>query len=266
MEISANASPSVASDMMESEEISGLVSSGKDSESFLKQEKSENALGKVFTPMPLSNERLLEFNVSLSYQCLDLVLTRKELIQFISKYGYLESSSAVNSQSPYMVAKIHVVSSKLYEALIDLDKLGNLLSEDIATTDHTEGMAWQKRETMRESLRSTRRKVANSQIGAGARNWQAVEESLSNSEDQLDLAEHETWKINDKVKWATINVTFTTPVPSDIVEVPPYKNAFIGLLNLFLSATYYLIWILPVILVLGAVYYFGKRFYLKIKG
>jgi len=221
--------------------------------------KSENFLGKVFAPVGDNSGRLLEYNIQLSYQCTDLVKTRKELLDFISKFGYLESSSAVNSSSPFMTARIHITSAKLYEALQELDKLGNLLSEDIGTTDHTEGMAWQKRKTTREKLRQQRRNTSNSQITAGARNWQQVEEAISESEDQLDLAEHETWKINDRVKWATVSVSFTTPIPADAIQIPAYRNAFVGLLNLFLELSYYLIWILPLLILGGISFYFFRR-------
>lgn len=57
----------------------------EDSDSF------SNQLGKVFTPVAVSAERLLEYNVQLSYECNDLIKTRKELLDFIAKYGYLET-------------------------------------------------------------------------------------------------------------------------------------------------------------------------------
>jgi hypothetical protein len=241
-----------------------VANSPSDAESYVREEKAQNVLGKVFAPVNTTNDRLLEYNIQLSYECADLVKTRKDLLDFIAKYGYLESSSAVNSQSPYMTARIHVASVKLYEALLELDKLGNLLSEDISAIDHTEGMVWQKRKSTREKIRQVRRNIANSQITAGAKNWQLVEESIANSEDQLDLAEHETWKINDKVKWATISVSYATPTPADVVQVPAYKNAFIGLFNMFLELTYYLIWILPFVFILGILAYYGKIAYRKI--
>lgn len=112
------------------------------------QYRTENQLGKVFAPVAVGTERLLEYNVQLSYECNDLIKTRKDLLDFIAKYGYLESSSAANTTSPFMSAKIHVRSAKLYDALLELDKLGTLLSEEISTVDHTEGMVWQKRKRL----------------------------------------------------------------------------------------------------------------------
>ncbi len=211
----------------------------------LAEEKSQNNLGSLFLPNFATNERLLEYDIQLSYECQDLIQTRKDLIDAISKYGYLESSSAVNTDTPYMEAKIHINSSKLFEALLVLDKLGNLLTEDISTIDHTENQVWQKRKTTRESLRLRRKNLANSQISAAAKNWEAIDESLTQSEDQLDLAEHEIWKIQDRVKWAKVTLRFSTPMPKDKIQVPSYQNALVGILNAFLELTYYLLWIIP---------------------
>ncbi|XDD51427.1 DUF4349 domain-containing protein [Leptospira sp. WS92.C1] len=228
-------------------------------------DKEENQLGKVFAPVSTSNERLLEYNIQLSYQCGDLVKTRKELLDFISKYGYLESSSAANSTSPYMTVKMHVRSEKLYEALLELDKLGNLLSEEISTVDHTEGMVWQKRKTTREKIRLARRNSASTHIGAAAKNWEAIEESVSNSEDELDLAEQETWKIKDRVHWATISVGFSIPTPPDAIQVPEYKNALVGILNTFLQFSYYLLWWLPFLILSVVFIYYGNILFQKVR-
>ena len=233
--LSREMSPSakMAEEMVQNEaDESELRAEKKD---ILTQDKPENNLGKVFNPTINSTERLLEFRVILNYESSDIIKTRKELIQFISKYGYLANSSAVNSRSPYMSATIFVDSSKLYEALLDLDKLGVIQSEDITTIDHTEGMVWQKRKINREKIRLGRKNKANNQIDASSKNWSAIDESLTKSEDQMDLAEHETWKIQDRIKWATIQIQFSTPIPPDQIQVPVYKNAFIGLFNMFLE-------------------------------
>ncbi|TGK31149.1 DUF4349 domain-containing protein [Leptospira gomenensis] len=243
-------------------DISGETAPAKEA-----KDQADNQLGAVFAPINgLGTERLLEYNIQLSYQCDDLVKTRKELLNFVSKYGYLETSSAFNGRQPSMSVRMHVRSAKLYEALQELDRLGSLLTEDISTVDHTEGMVWQKRKTSREKIRLTRRNNANNQIGAGAKNWEAVEESVSSSEDELDLAEHETWKIKDRVQWATISVSYGIPIPSDAVQVPEYKNALVGILNLFLQLTYYFLWWLPFLLFGGTAVYYTLRIYKKWKG
>lgn len=230
------------------------------------KDQADNQLGTVFAPInAIGVERLLEYNIQLSYQCEDLVKTRKELLNFISKYGYLENSSAFNGRLPSMSVRMHVRSAKLYEALQELDRLGLLLSEEISTVDHTEGMVWQKRKTTREKIRLARRNNANNQIGAGAKNWEAIEESVSSSEDELDLAEQETWKIKDRVQWATISVSYGIPTPADAVQVPEYKNALVGILNVFLQLTYYLLWWLPFLLIVGTILYYSSIIYKKWK-
>ncbi|XDD54580.1 DUF4349 domain-containing protein [Leptospira sp. WS4.C2] len=228
-------------------------------EESVEQPSVENQLGQVFVPFPTSSERLLEYQVQLSYQTQNLIKTRKDILGFITKYGYIESSSAVNADSPYMSLRVHIHSEKLYEALIELDTFGVLLSEDISTVDHTEGMVWQKIKSNREKIRLARRSNANNQTSANSKNWQAIEEAVTDSENNLDNSEHEIWKIKDKVKWATLNVNFSTPIPPDKIQVPTYKNAFIGILNVFLELTYYLIWMIPLFFLVGILYFPVKK-------
>lgn len=225
----------------------------------------ENQLGQVFVPIQLTAERLLEYQVQLSYQTQDLIKTRKDILGFITKYGYIESSSAVNTDSPYMSLRIHIRSEKLYEALIELDTYGVLLSEDIATVDHTEGMVWQKVKSNREKIRFTRRSNANNQTSANSKNWEAIEEAVTDSENNLDNAEHEIWKIKDKVKWATLSIQFSSPIPADKIQVPTYRNAFVGILNVFLELTYYLIWMIPFLILAAILYLPLQKVYLYFK-
>ncbi|TGM73375.1 DUF4349 domain-containing protein [Leptospira mtsangambouensis] len=231
----------------------------------IEQPSVENQLGQVFIPIQNSTERLLEYQVQLSYQTQDLIKTRKDILGFITKYGYIESSSAVNTDSPYMSLRIHIRSEKLYEALIELDTYGVLLSEDISTVDHTEGMVWQKVKSNREKIRLTRRSNANNQTSANSKNWEAIEEAITDSENNLDNAEHEIWKIKDKVKWATLSIQFSSPIPSDKIQVPTYKNAFVGILNVFLELTYYLIWMIPFLILAAILYLPLKKVYVSFK-
>ncbi|TGL25318.1 DUF4349 domain-containing protein [Leptospira bourretii] len=225
----------------------------------------ENQLGQVFVPIQPTAERLLEYQVQLSYQTQDLIKTRKDILGFITKYGYIESSSAVNTDSPYMSLRIHIRSEKLYEALIELDTYGVLLSEDISTVDHTEGMVWQKVKSNREKIRFTRRSNANNQTSANSKNWEEIEEAVTDSENNLDNAEHEIWKIKDKVKWATLSIQFSSPIPADKIQVPTYRNAFVGILNVFLELTYYLIWMIPFLLLAAILYFPLQKVYLYFK-
>ncbi|XDD46874.1 DUF4349 domain-containing protein [Leptospira sp. WS39.C2] len=219
----------------------------------------ENVLGPVFLPMPINQERLLEFQINLSYLTMDLAKTRKDFLMFVSKYGYIENSNAINADSPFMNVKIHIKSEKLYEALLELDTYGTLLSEDITTIDHTEGMVWEKIKTNREKIRYQRRLSANGQTTSNSKNWTSIEESITNSENGLDESELQIWKINDKVKWATLNVSFNVPTPSDKIIIPHYQNALIGITNLFLELTYLLVWMIPIFLLIAILYKPGKK-------
>lgn len=221
----------------------------------------ENQLGQVFVPLQNTSERLLEYQVQLSYQTQNLIKTRKDILGFITKYGFIESSSAVNADSPYMSLRIRIRSEKLYEALIELDSYGVLLNEDISTVDHTEGMVWQKIKSNREKIRLGRRTNANNQISANSKNWQAIEEAITDSENNLDQSEHEIWKIKDRVKWATLSLNFSSPIPPDKIQVPIYKNAFVGILNVFLELTYYIIWMVPFLILAGILYLPLKKIY-----
>lgn len=242
-----------------------VSTSGSRLEDTIEQPSVENQLGEVFVPILNSTERLLEYQIQLSYQTQDLIKTRKDILGFISKYGYIENSSAVNTDSPYMNLRIHIKSEKLYEALMELDTYGVLLNEDISTVDHTEGMVWQKIKSNREKIRLVRRSNANNQTLANSKNWQVIEEAVTESENNLDSSEHEIWKIKDRVKWATLNVNFSTPIPADKVQIPTYKNAFVGILNLFLELTYYLIWMIPFVVIAVVLYFPLKKIYVYFK-
>lgn len=251
-----------SSDMVSEKKV---APSAPRAEENIKQPSVENQLGQVFVPIQNSSERLLEYQVQMSYQTQDLIKTRQDLLGFITKYGFIESSSAVNIDSPYMSLRVHVRSEKLYEALIELDTYGVLLSEDISTIDHTEGMVWQKIKSNREKIRLGRRNNANNQTSANSKNWQEIEEAVTESENNLDSSEHEIWKIKDKVKWATMSINFSSPIPADKIQIPTYKNAFIGILNVFLELTYYLIWMIPFLILAGLLYLPLKKIYLYFK-
>ncbi|TGL01175.1 DUF4349 domain-containing protein [Leptospira bouyouniensis] len=219
----------------------------------------DKTIGPVFLPIQNQQERLLEFQIDLSYETLDLEKTRKDFLSFVSKYGYIENSSATNSNAPYMNVKIHIKADKLYEALLELDTYGTLLNENITTIDHTEGMVWEKIKSTREKIRYSRRVTANNQTTSNSKNWEAIEESISASEESLDQTELQIWRINDKVKWATLNVSFSVPTPTDKIIVPKYQNALVGITNLFLELTYLLVWMIPFFLLVGILYLPAKK-------
>lgn len=212
-----------------------------------KKEKSRGGLvGHFLAPMALAGERLLEYRVDLTYESMDLIKSRQEMLGIVAKYGFVKGSGAsLESKKSFMASDVFVKSEKLYDALQEFDKVGILLAENISVTDHTENMVLQERKVKREQIRIGRKNAAAGQVTAAARNWNDIENSLEQSEDTLDGADHEKWKIKDKVAWAWIHVNFKGPDQPGRIEVPRYTDAFIGVANLFLGFLYVLIYILP---------------------
>lgn len=249
----------------ESGKIISGSSSSPASKDWIQEQKSENKLGGLFLPLPTNQARLLEYEVILLYECNDLIQTRKTLIELIQKYGYLESSSAYNADDPSMSVQVKVNASMLYDALLAFDSLGNLTSENISTIDHTENQVWQNRKNTREALRLKRKNLAGASVSTESRNWEAIDNSITASEDAKDLAEQEIWKIQDRVKWAKVNITFSTPKAKDKIIIPTYQNALVGILNAFLSLTYYLLWIAPFLLFIGGIGFGVYKGYKKLR-
>lgn len=222
---------------------------------------TDNRLGSVFLPLQNTQDRYLEFQIDLSYQTMDLIKTRNDLLLFVSKYGFIESSSATNTDSPSMNVRMRIKAEKLYDALLELDRYGTLQQENINTIDHTEGLVWEKIKSNREKIRYQRRVNASGQSTSNSKNWSSIEEAITTSENGLDQAEHQIWKIQDRVKWATVSVSFSVPTPTDKIIVPMYQNALVGITNLFLEFTYLLVWMIPWFVLAGILYLPGKKCY-----
>ncbi|MBN1533213.1 MAG: DUF4349 domain-containing protein [Spirochaetes bacterium] len=202
-------------------------------------------------PMDKAKGRLLEYTVSLSYETENILESRRKLLELVSRYGFITHSTAVaDTRQPFVNAEVMVKTELLYEALKDFESLGLLKNENINVIDHTEGMVLNERRVQRENLRIMRRNRAMGQLTAQNKNWEAVEQNIEQSEERLDQAEHGKWQIQDKVAWVRVQVSLRGPDLPNRIDVPLYRNAFIGLLNLTLRLVYLLIWLAPFI-VLG---------------
>jgi len=216
----------------------------------------------IQSPLKLENgskwERLLEYHVRLDIETDDFYATRKLLIRTGETYGYIKSSTTDSSDGRLqMETVLYVKSSELNRFLLDIEKSGRIVSESIDTIDHTENNAWQSRRAARESERMKRRKRALT--GAThAWNWQEREDSLQGSEDQFDEAEHEKWKIRDKISWAQIDITIREGESAEI-HLPDFRATLIHIANLLLQLGNLLIYGL-VIAVVGLA---GFLFYRK---
>jgi len=193
--------------------------------------------------------RLLEFHVSLSYEVENFQFARKALFKTIDKYGYIKNSGTGQTPNMYMSATVYVRSENLHKFLLEIEHemtdLGKLASEQIQAIDHTENHQWQQTVIRRENIRSVRRK--NAMVGTpGRRNWSERESDLGESEDRLDQAKHEKWKVEDRIRWAKVDLTFYESDPESEIEVPLFKKTFIALANFFLNVLNALIYVIPV--------------------
>lgn len=204
-------------------------------------------LGKIFIPVT-GNERKLEYNLAVNYQIDSLKSARAFFNQWIPRYGFLLNETASGENNGYMTLRVRVRSANLYTALNDLDAIGKLTSENISVHDHTENAVYQQMLAAREDIRNRRRTLANSQTGTGSKNWEATENLLSQSEDKQLATRIEDWRINDRIGWATISITLSLPATPYVapVEVPHFRNAFVGLLNVLLQLIYVGIYLVPI--------------------
>ena len=223
--------------------------------------RDERDLATYFlAPMGLAGDRLLEYRVNLIYETKDLFSSRQYLLTIVSKYGFINSSaSTTESKSPYMNAHIFVRSNLLYDALVDLEKLGIMLSEKITVVDHTEQMVLAQRKLKRETIRIIRKQRAIGRVSPAAKTWKEREASLERCEDGIDKSEHEKWKIKDRVTWAKIHVYLKGPDLPDRIEIPNYRDALIGLINVLLYLSYVIIVLLPLVVIGGLIWWKRKR-------
>ncbi|MCU0846405.1 MAG: DUF4349 domain-containing protein [Spirochaetes bacterium] len=211
-------------------------------------------------PFDKSKDRLLEYKISLTYDTKNLHESRLSLLALTAKYGFVKSSSTnAEGRNPSVSANIFIKTESLYEALKDFDSIGKLVGEQISVVDHTEEMALSERKIKREQLRGARRNAAAGQVAAAAKNWKDIEDSIERSENQLDSAEHEKWKIKDKISWAEINLYLKGPVGKDSISVPKFFNALVGIVNTILYLLYIMVWMLPFLAIIGVAWYYRAK-------
>ncbi len=196
-------------------------------------------------PMEKAAERLLEYHVSLEYQCADFQKARQELLAIVSQYGFIRSGRTDISGTSSLNLSIAVQAKDLYRFLLDIDRIGKLSGEQINVNDLTEEMVLSQRQARREDIRLQRKTRGLAGISAAAGNWQTIEESIARSEDSQDQAEHRKWKVMDRVNWASVSVSLE---PLGAVHMPPYKKALYEILDLLLWIPYALIYLTPIIL------------------
>lgn len=221
--------------------------------------------GPVFKPVA-SAERRLEYAVNLSYQISDLKATRAFFNQWIPRFGFLLSENASGLHGGYLSLQVKIRSGQLYQALAELDGIGTLANEQITVTDHTEAAVVRSLSAAREEFRLRRRNAAVQQGGSQSKNWQAAENLLAASEDKDLQNRIEEWRINDRTAWATVNISMVMPVvaQSATIDVPHFRNAFVGVFNVLLQLLYLLIYLIPVS-ILGWLGWLGWRGFRRLR-
>lgn len=249
-----SSAPSAAAEEQKAD-VSDVLSSKRKEIARDEKERGKDGVKKeglsfFYTPNVKADGRYLEYTAELSYRTKAFAVSRKTLIGIISKYGYVKSESASGEAAESMNAEIAVRAANLYDVLTDLDAVGALVSESIETVDHTEAMALSARKSRREAVRIQRRSIAAAQVPLTNTAWDSREASLSRSEDSLDAADQEQWKIDDAVAWAKITISLSGPERPDRIQIPDYRNAFTGIVNGFFYLLYGVIVYLPLILIL----------------
>ena len=230
----------------------------------LKQEAKENdgIIEKPLDPISdASKSRLLEYTIQLNYKVANIEKAREILLGVIKKESYIASSQTnVSSGSENMNLQVQIPVSAMYDTLLQMDKVGQLTYEDIRTQDWTEHNELQKIKLSREGLRMIRRSKAANKGSAETWNWKDREEALERSEDSADSAKLETWKIKDHVTWAKVHINISGRELPTKIQFPNYKDAFVAALNFLLELTYYIAFMIPIVL-LGFLLFKAYRWY-----
>lgn len=219
----------------------------------IKQEVKENdgIIQKPLDPISeASKSRLLEYTIQLNYKVESIEKAREVLLNVVKKESYI-ANSQTNLSSGYetMALQVQIPVTAMYDTLLQMDKIGQLTYEDIRTQDWTEHNELQKIKLTREGLRMVRRSKAANKGSAETWNWKDREEALERSEDTADAAKLESWKIKDHVAWAKVNISISGKELPTKIHLPNYKDALVSALNFLLELTYYLVWIVPIALV-----------------
>jgi hypothetical protein len=214
------------------------------------------SLGKPSNPISdLSKERLLEYKIHLSFRTKNLLVSRDKLIEITEKTSILKSTNiSVSEFNESMNAEIFTPVDKLYETLLLFNALGDLTNEAIQTVDWTEHNERQKIKMRREEDRSSRRSKATSAGSAANWTWKDREELLERSEDNMDEAKMEAWKVKDNVRWAKISIGLSGRETPMRIKFPNFRNAFVSSINFLLEAIYSLVWFIPIGLIGFGIY------------
>lgn len=209
-----------------------------------------------------SKLRQIEYKVSLQIQVKNALETREKFLNMLKPNSILKSSNTSFTGKENYTVEILTPISKLYETLVEVSKLGKIESESIYTEDLTEFFEEQKIKFERESYRNKRRNSAANEGSAQVKTWKEREDLLSQSEDGMDRAKLETWKIKDRISFAKISISFEGKELNDKFEIPNFYNAFVASVNFLLNIIYGIVYV-TILLLVVFILYKGYKFFRK---
>lgn len=217
----------------------------------MKADKAPGGLDRVFFSTNLSGDRLLAYDIDLSYRGTNLTAARRKIMDLIPRYGFIENESASSGEDSQLVVTFRVRNTKMVSCLAELDELGLLQSESIRAEDLTLADRERRVKSAREALRGLRRSQRLNQTDPGGVNGVAAEEALSRSEDRQDQASVEAARIQDRVEWARVRVVVNFPPSPRGVSHPPWGDLLSRLATFALWTAYAVALVVPVLLVLA---------------
>lgn len=210
----------------------------------------------------LAKERLLEQSLSLTLEIESPARARGGIYDLSQSYGYIHSSREKDwaDQAGFLRYDLRVRRDRLYQFLQDLPKVGRITSENFSTHDHTAEYKKQEIRRQRNTERAARRFQLTKSGKAGQKNIVQLENSLERSENEADDARFRKWEIRDKVRWVRVSLNLKHPdfQRASRLDVPPFENLGVQILEGLLNLVYITILLLP-FLALGAGAFFGLR-------
>ncbi len=207
-----------------------------------------------------SKLRQIEYKVNLLVKVKNALETREKFLQVLKPNSILKySGTSFNDFETYQVEVLTPVG-KLYETLLEISKLGKIETENVSTEDLTEYFEEQKIKTERENSRSKRRSSAATEGSAQVKNWKDREDLLALSEDNLDKAKLETWKVKDRISWAKVSINFQGKELNDSFQIPNFYNAFVSAVNFIFSIAYGIVYLSIFIIGIYIIYRIYKFF------
>ncbi|HRX17204.1 MAG TPA: DUF4349 domain-containing protein, partial [Spirochaetota bacterium] len=186
--------------------------------------------------------------------------SRQLLYDSIAKHGFLQNSrTSLYSTAPSLEINARIKSENFYQMLKELRNAGSLKSEAINVYDLTSDNIMTLITKNRREERIKRRSSTLLNPSLSPKDHSARERALEESEDQMDMAEHQLWQLQDRVTWASLTIYVTGPDTGKNIVVPRFKDAFTSLLNGTLEVIYNLILVSPFLIILVIIFIKRKR-------